>query len=655
MKFSVALIVVCVYAVRTEGKRPECAFVSGFNENNETLPGETIILLCKTTSVQQSTLTWTENGIDTLETGKVVLQYERVIQIDDVGISFNCKETSGATSTTCETSIRPIILFPPRSVSLAISSDVNVGDVATLTCKTSRSNPASMISWYKDNINIYYTDQSIKIGEPNHEGNQYEGYTTTQQILITTKEEDKLATFHCSAEALGFPKTVYSDHKTIDFFVSTPHFASTANSTIGPIVNATLPTSSDLVENEHSTEATITSTKGYADKGYYTLLMVIVLVVTSVVVTILGIIIVCLLCRNCKERKTTVRSSMTNSSEDYEEIPMAVLAARKNIEVNKEANGDHDYENLPMVQGYTRRSPNMARHSDYTKIGTRLYEMSHDDIEINDLISRGKFYSIMNGYVRVVDGSENITKAALKIFLGSKETKIFTKRNFIKEIEVLKKVSSLPNIINFLGCCTKSEPLCIILEYASHDNLKTYLTCHRETLVTESIDLSQEQMLAFASHISSGMAHLTKLKIVHRYLAAEHVLVTEQKICKISNFSYASGVISNSAFFEIHKNNIPYQWMAVESLTKKHFTMYSDVWSFGVVLWEMFSLGKDPYSDISADDIVVRLNNGFRLQKPIYCGTELYVVMYSCWRQAIRNRPSFSELTETFRELSENE
>ncbi|XP_070551106.1 tyrosine-protein kinase CSK-like [Ptychodera flava] len=191
------------------------------------------------------------------------------------------------------------------------------------------------------------------------------------------------------------------------------------------------------------------------------------------------------------------------------------------------------------------------------------------------------------------------------------------------------------------------------MEYASYGNLKTYLKDNRQHFTPGKNESARRQILGFATDVASGMKHLQRNKIVHRYLAAKHVLVCEGGVCKISNFSYTTGVMSDKAFFDTN-TTIPYQWMAPETLMNKTFTLETDVWSFGIVVWEIFSLGRCPYKNTPQCELISLLEKGHRMVSPDCCEDNIYEMMLSCWKWRPSLRPSLQSMHQELRNLRDN-
>lgn len=161
--------------------------------------------------------------------------------------------------------------------------------------------------------------------------------------------------------------------------------------------------------------------------------------------------------------------------------------------------------------------------------------------------------------------------------------------------------------------------------------------------------MTTSDLLSFAYQTARGMEFLASRKLVHRDLSARNVLLGEGNIIKICDFGLTKNTYEYTEIF--NKSNetlpLPIRWLAVESLRDKVFSTKSDVWSFGIYLWELFSLGAHPYPGIEVSlDFYIMLKNGYRMAKPDYAPKSIYEIMLSCWNAEPEDRPSFTELTD---------
>lgn len=156
-----------------------------------------------------------------------------------------------------------------------------------------------------------------------------------------------------------------------------------------------------------------------------------------------------------------------------------------------------------------------------------------------------------------------------------------------------------------------------------------------------------KDLISWAYQIARGMSHLANRKIIHGDLAARNVLLAGNNLIKICDFGLARNMQQNQIYQKISSGPLPIKWMAVESLTHRIFSSQSDVWSYGIVLWELFSLSKTPYPGVQADESFARkLESGFRMSKPSFSTDDLYKVMKDCWLAEPELRPTFNELAE---------
>lgn len=190
--------------------------------------------------------------------------------------------------------------------------------------------------------------------------------------------------------------------------------------------------------------------------------------------------------------------------------------------------------------------------------------------------------------------------------------------DLVSEMDMMKVIGRHINIINLLGVCTQDGPLYVIVEYADHGNLRDFLRKRRPTSGYERPNgekppLSEKQLISFARQISRGMEYLGSKKCIHRDLAARNVLVSDGLILKIADFGLARDIHSNDYYRKLGDGRLPVKWMAPEALFHRKYTIQSDVWSFGILLWEMMTLGGTPYPSVpSIEKLFQLLREGHR-------------------------------------------
>ncbi|KAK9505358.1 hypothetical protein O3M35_009438 [Rhynocoris fuscipes] len=236
--------------------------------------------------------------------------------------------------------------------------------------------------------------------------------------------------------------------------------------------------------------------------------------------------------------------------------------------------------------------------------------------------------------------------------------------DLMSEYHLLKEVCH-PNVIKLLGACTTpGAPVYIIIEYCALGSLRAYLRRCRhlktnsELLNGETLQIKNEiepkDIISFAWQISKGMAYLAEMKLVHRDLAARNILLASGKVCKISDFGLTRDVYEDDTYLKKSRGRVPVKWMALESLADHVYTSKSDVWSFGVVLWELVTLGSSPYPGVAVQNLYHLLKNGYRMHRPQNCSLQLYEIMKECWNADPSSRPSFQRLMDKFEHMLED-
>uniref|UniRef100_A0A7E4UST1 receptor protein-tyrosine kinase n=1 Tax=Panagrellus redivivus TaxID=6233 RepID=A0A7E4UST1_PANRE len=266
----------------------------------------------------------------------------------------------------------------------------------------------------------------------------------------------------------------------------------------------------------------------------------------------------------------------------------------------------------------------------------------------------------------------------------------------VSEMQIFKIIGKHKNVLSLIGCSTGLGPLYVILELCRYGNLRDFLKSHcrdnstapsimercksednctyvepdqvtEETPLDESIyskiesqelvikQLTLRDLVRFSTEIARGMQFLAAKKILHRDLAARNVLVADNYTMKISDFGLSRNLDNQSKnYYRKHgQGTLPVKWMAPESLDiEKHlYTMHSDVWSYGVTIWEIMSLGDQPYNNIQVAGLYEYLMSGKRMDCPRNCPEEVYNVMQSCWKWSPEERPSFGVIADYFDEL----
>uniref|UniRef100_A0A0X3PAB5 Fibroblast growth factor receptor 2 n=1 Tax=Schistocephalus solidus TaxID=70667 RepID=A0A0X3PAB5_SCHSO len=236
--------------------------------------------------------------------------------------------------------------------------------------------------------------------------------------------------------------------------------------------------------------------------------------------------------------------------------------------------------------------------------------------------------------------------------------------DLVREMEILKQFDPHPHVVQLYGVCSQNGPLQVLVEFAPYGNLRDFLIVRRPSEVTYGplhkdkgggplLCITPRQLLDFGLQVARGMDYLSRLHIVHRDLAARNVLIGESYVAKIADFGLTRTACDY--YRKCSDGRLPIKWMAPESIFDRRYTTKSDVWSFGILLWEIFSYGSTPYPAHSAESLLRALRSGLRNERPLVASTEVYSLMLACWETVPEKRPSFQVLSALLSELAPRE
>lgn len=254
------------------------------------------------------------------------------------------------------------------------------------------------------------------------------------------------------------------------------------------------------------------------------------------------------------------------------------------------------------------------------------WEVKRDNVILEETIGEGEFGKVVRGQALHLPFTSTVnTTVAVKMLKTGANT--FELLALMSEYEMLQDLSH-PNVIKLLGACTTAETPLLIIEYCHFGSLKNFLRLSRGAktnaeYINQVEPISEKDVLSFAWQISKGMSYLADMKLVHRDLAARNVLVAEGKICKISDFGLTRDIYEDDAYLKKSKDRVPVKWMAPESLSDQVYTIKSDVWSYGVLCWEIVTLGASPYPAVPLQNLYSLLMSGYRMPRPNNCSEEM--------------------------------
>ncbi|XP_072294427.1 vascular endothelial growth factor receptor 2 isoform X2 [Eucyclogobius newberryi] len=352
-----------------------------------------------------------------------------------------------------------------------------------------------------------------------------------------------------------------------------------------------------------------------------------------------------------------------------------------------------DAEDMPMDEQCERLTYDASK-----------WEFPRERLKLGEPLGRGAFGQVVEAAAFGIEKATTCTTVAVKMLKEGATGSEY--RALMSELKILIHIGHHLNVVNLLGACTKpGGPLMVIVEYCKHGNISSYLKSKRgeyspyrrkrvdsqrwarsEEDMTEgdlglgkiaqldictgtavcnagdrasnntmnspeeSSDddhLTMEDLIRYSFQVAKGMEFLSSRKCIHRDLAARNILLSENNVVKICDFGLARDVYKDPDYVRKGDARLPLKWMAPETIFDRVYTTQSDVWSFGVLLWEIFSLGASPYPGVCIDESFCRrLKEGTRMRPPEYATTEIYQTMLDCWLDCPRDRPTFAELVE---------
>ncbi|XP_075691851.1 vascular endothelial growth factor receptor kdr-like [Rhinoderma darwinii] len=337
------------------------------------------------------------------------------------------------------------------------------------------------------------------------------------------------------------------------------------------------------------------------------------------------------------------------------------------------------------------------------------WEFPRDRLSLGKTLGHGAFGKVVEASAFGIDKSSTCKTVAVKML---KECATNNEcKALMSELKILIHIGHHLNVVNLLGACTKpGGPLMVIVEYCKNGNLSNYLRSKRGDFIAyksqeaektaddsnsdlselikrrlESVastgssassgfiedksysdseeeeedpedvskrQLTMEDLICYSFQVAKGMEFLASRKCIHRDLAARNILLSENNVVKICDFGLARDIYKDPDYVRKGDARLPLKWMAPEAIFDKIYTTQSDVWSFGVLLWEIFSLGASPYPGVQIDeDFCCRLKEGTRMRPPEYCTPEIYQTMLDCWQGVPTDRPTFTNLVERLGDL----
>uniref|UniRef100_A0A8C1GNS5 receptor protein-tyrosine kinase n=2 Tax=Cyprinus carpio TaxID=7962 RepID=A0A8C1GNS5_CYPCA len=334
------------------------------------------------------------------------------------------------------------------------------------------------------------------------------------------------------------------------------------------------------------------------------------------------------------------------------------------------------------------------------------WEFPRDKLKLGKTLGAGAFGKVVEATAYGLGKEDNVTRVAVKMLKASAHPD--EREALMSELKILSHLGQHKNIVNLLGACTQSGPVLVITEYCCHGDLLNFLRSKAENFLnfvmmipnpvmdyknvdtermflrsdsgisstcsdsyqamrpassrptdsaqSSSLDCEQaedswpldmDDLLRFSYQVAQGLDFLAAKNCIHRDVAARNVLLTNSRVAKICDFGLARDIMNDSNYVVKGNARLPVKWMAPESIFDCVYTVQSDVWSYGILLWEIFSLGKSPYPNILVDSKFYKMIKcGYQMSRPDFASPEMYTIMKMCWNLDAAERPTFSKISQ---------
>uniref|UniRef100_A0A4W5L9H9 receptor protein-tyrosine kinase n=1 Tax=Hucho hucho TaxID=62062 RepID=A0A4W5L9H9_9TELE len=326
------------------------------------------------------------------------------------------------------------------------------------------------------------------------------------------------------------------------------------------------------------------------------------------------------------------------------------------------------------------------------------WEFPRDKLKLGKILGAGAFGKVVQATAYGLGEDDNAIRVAVKMLKARAHSD--EREALMSELKILSHLGQHKNIVNLLGACTQAGPVLVITEYCSHGDLLNFLRHKQETFLNfvmnmpevpeETSDyknvceekqfirsdsgissvssdsylemrpdslceeggpdlwpLDMDDLLRFSYQVAQGLDFLAAKNCIHRDVAARNVLLTDRRVAKICDFGLARDIMNDSNYVVKGNARLPVKWMAPESIFDCLYTVQSDVWSYGILLWEIFSLGKSPYPSILVDTKFYKMiESGYQMSRPDFAPPEMYTIMKMCWNLEPIERPTFSKISQ---------
>ncbi|XP_070542817.1 NT-3 growth factor receptor-like isoform X2 [Ptychodera flava] len=374
-------------------------------------------------------------------------------------------------------------------------------------------------------------------------------------------------------------------------------------------------------------------------------------VVLSIVIT--AVIVVLIICsiRHFRRKRRRPRTSLNGFTALTLNTVSQIMSANDDV-LSKRTTLPGD--GLQMVE-----NPNYFKEAQQhdSKNSTVIRRIKRETIHFIRELGEGAFGRV---YLGKCDNLHEMDETALVAVKTLKDASIGdARRDFEREAELLTNLQH-DNIVTFYGVCVEGDPFLMVFEYMENGDLNNFLRSHgpdafylSKAYNTTQRILNTKELLHVACQIASGMVYLASQHFVHRDMATRNCLVGDKLVVKIGDFGMSRDIYSTDYYRVGGQTMLPVRWMPPESVLYRKFTIESDVWSFGVVLWEIFEYGKQPWYELSNHEVIEYIKNGTLLDCPPACPKEVYKLILGCWHRHHNKRLPIKEIYDRLKKLNE--
>ncbi|XP_062985475.1 BDNF/NT-3 growth factors receptor isoform X1 [Elgaria multicarinata webbii] len=615
---------------------PNCGLPSvKLNTHNLTVvEGRSVTLYCDATGTPPPNIAWVFSNIVSKhesDTNKSPASLTiRNVSSNDHGVQISCIAENSVGED--QASVDLTVFFPPNITFL----EMPYPDHHWCIPFSVRGNPQPILTWLHDGVKlnesayictkIHASNQTeyhgcLQLDNPTHVNNG--NYTLVAQNQYGRDEANVSAYF--MQDPGGSP---FYDHAGYsDYGTPTIDFEDTTNNT-----------------------NTVTTT-GVSDNNEDSITVYVVVGIAALVCT--GLVIMLIILKFGRHSKFGMKGpSSVISNDDDSASPLHHISNGSNTPSSSE--GGPDAVIIGMTKIPVIENPQyFGITNSQLKPDTFVQHIKRHNIVLKRELGEGAFGKVFLAECYNLCPEQDKILVAVKTLKDASDN---ARKDFHREAELLTNLQH-EHIVKFYGVCVEGDPLIMVFEYMKHGDLNKFLRAHGPDAVLMAegnllAELTQSQMLHIAQQIAAGMVYLASQHFVHRDLATRNCLVGENLLVKIGDFGMSRDVYSTDYYRVGGHTMLPIRWMPPESIMYRKFTTESDVWSLGVVLWEIFTYGKQPWYQLSNNEVIECITQGRVLQRPRTCPKEVYDLMLGCWQREPHMRLNIKEIHSLLQNLA---